>query len=81
MSARDPPGEGSAGGGIGTMIAAIELKGGAATPRHFGGSPGVTKRIARITRKLVRNHLSLDVPLFPSGISRATACASMSEGR
>jgi hypothetical protein len=41
----------------------------------------VTKRIARKIERLVRNHLSIDHPVFSSGIPRATACASISEGR
>jgi hypothetical protein len=41
----------------------------------------VTKRIARKIERLVRNHLSIDHPVFPTGIPRATACASISERR
>jgi len=41
----------------------------------------VTKRIARKIERLVRNNLSIDHLLFPSGNSRATARTSMSEGR
>jgi hypothetical protein len=38
-------------------------------------------RIARKIDRLVPHHLSIDHPLFPYGNSRATACASISEGR
>jgi hypothetical protein len=66
---------------IGTMIAATEPL--AARPRrkHFGGLPGVTKRIANTINRLFQHRFSIDLPVFPSGNSRATACASMREGR
>jgi len=60
------------------MNAAIEPIGGAATPEPPEVFPGVTKRIARITKRLFKHHLSFDAPLFPSGIPRATACAWIS---
>jgi hypothetical protein len=50
------------------MIAAIEQQ--AARPRreHFGGLPGVTKRIASTIKRLFHHPVSTGLPVFPPEI-------------
>jgi hypothetical protein len=49
--------------------------------RPFGGSSGVTKRIASSINSLFQNRRQLIHAVIPLGNSRAAACASMKEGR
>jgi hypothetical protein len=57
------------------MIAATEPLGGAATPKTFGGFPGVTRRFARRINRFIAGITQTFPSSFPVGNARALSCA------